>query len=65
MLEGDDCVQSDGNCGIGLSDGNGTKDISDQIDSQDQLEDAKRDFNDLVEDNDDLKVYIFFFLISI
>lgn len=32
---------------MGLTDeGEGKKDVSDQIESQDQLEDAKRDYND-------------------
>lgn len=57
MLDDDnDADQSDGKCGMGLSEGEGTKDVSDQIESQDQLEDAKKDYNDQQESEKDLKV---------
>lgn len=41
---------------MGLTEGEGTKDVSDQIDSQDQLEDAKKDYNDKQEQEKNLKV---------
>lgn len=41
---------------MGLTEGEGEKDVSDQIESQDQLEDAKKDYNDEPEQNKDLKV---------
>jgi len=57
FLEGEDCIQSDGKSGMGLTDGDGTKDVSDQIESQDQLEDAKKNYDDQIEQDNDLKVY--------
>jgi len=41
---------------MGLIDGDGTKDVSDQIQSQDQLDDAKKDYDDPIEQDNDLKV---------
>lgn len=41
---------------MGLTEGEGAKDVSDQIESQDQLEDAKKDYNDEPEQDKDLKV---------
>jgi len=41
---------------MGLTDGEGAKDVSDQIESQDQLEDAKRDYNNEAVQDKDLKV---------
>lgn len=55
MLD-DETVANDGKCGMGLSEGDGTKDVSDQIESQDQLEDAKKDYNDTQESEKDFKV---------
>lgn len=56
MLDGEDGMQSDGKSGMGLTEGEGAKDVSDQIESQDQLEDAKKDYNDQPEPDKDLKV---------
>ena len=56
MLEGEDGTQSDGKSGMGLTDGEGTKDVSDQIESQDQLEDAKKDYNNEAVQDNNLKV---------
>lgn len=56
MLEGEDGTQSDGKSGMGLTDGEGAKDVSDQIESQDQLEDAKKDYNNEAVQDKDLKV---------
>lgn len=48
---------------MGLSEGDeGCKDVSDQIESQDQLEDAKKNYDDKTEQDKDIKVnynYIF------
>lgn len=55
MLESED-IQSDGKSGMGLTEGEGTKDVSDQIESQDQLEDAKKDYNDQPEPDKDITV---------
>lgn len=42
---------------MGLTEGEGSKDVSDQIESQDQLEDAKKDYDDQTESQEkDLKV---------
>lgn len=41
---------------MGLTEGEGAKDVSDQIESQDQLEDAKRDYNNETVPDKDLKV---------
>lgn len=41
---------------MGLTDGEGAKDVSDQIESQDQLEDAKKDYNNEAVQDKDLKV---------
>lgn len=41
---------------MGLTEGEGTKDVSDQIESQDQLEDAKKDYNDQPEPDKDITV---------
>lgn len=41
---------------MGLTGGEGTKDVSDQIENQDQLEDAKKDYNDEQEPEKNLKV---------
>lgn len=42
---------------MGLTEGEGKKDVSDQIESQDQLEDAKKDYNDQTESQEnDIKV---------
>lgn len=56
MLEGEGGTQNDGKSGMGLTEGEGTKDVSDQIESQDQLEDAKKDYSDQPEQDKDLKV---------
>lgn len=56
MLEGEDGTKSDGKSGMGLTDGEGAKDVSDQIESQDQLEDAKKDYNNEAVQDKDLKV---------
>ncbi|KAE9533494.1 hypothetical protein AGLY_009132 [Aphis glycines] len=55
LLEGEDGTQSDGKSGMGLTEGEGAKDVSDQIESQDQLEDAKRDYNNETVPDKDLK----------
>ncbi|XP_060859886.1 midasin [Metopolophium dirhodum] len=55
LLEGEDGTQSDGKSGMGLTDGEGAKDVSDQIESQDQLEDAKKDYNNEAVQDKDLK----------
>ncbi|XP_025407976.1 midasin-like [Sipha flava] len=55
LLEGEDGTQNDGKSGMGLTEGEGTKDVSDQIESQDQLEDAKKDYSDQPEQDKDLK----------
>jgi len=41
---------------MGLTEGEGAKDVSDQIESQDQLEDAKKDYNNETVQDKDLKV---------
>jgi len=55
-LEGEDGIQSDGKSGMGLTEGEGAKDVSDQIESQDQLEDAKKNYDDEPEQDKDLEV---------
>lgn len=44
--------------GMGLADGEGTKDISDQIESQDQFEDAQQADQPKPEDEKDYKVWL-------
>lgn len=57
LLEGEESTQTDGkNGGLGLDDGEGKKDVSNEIESQDQLEDAKQNYNDQQEVEKDLKV---------
>lgn len=63
MLEGEENIQSDGKSGMGLTEGDGAKDVSDQIESQDQLEDAKKDYNEQTEPDKDLKVNNLIFII--
>lgn len=48
---------------MGLTEGDGAKDVSDQIESQDQLEDAKKDYNEQTETDKDLKVNNLIFII--
>lgn len=55
-MEGEDGIQSDGKSGMGLTEGEGAKDVSDQIESQDQLEDAKKNYDNEPEQDKDLKV---------
>lgn len=46
---------------MGLTEGEGAKDVSDQIESQDQLEDAKKDYNEEQDTDKDLKVNVLLF----
>ncbi|VVC30846.1 ATPase, dynein-related, AAA domain,von Willebrand factor, type A,AAA+ ATPase domain,P-loop [Cinara cedri] len=56
LLEGEENAQFDcKNGGLGLDDGEGKKDVSNEIESQDQLEDAKQNYNDQQELDKDLK----------
>ncbi|XP_050541449.1 midasin [Daktulosphaira vitifoliae] len=55
FLEGEECESTDGKSGMGLTEGEGKKDVSDQIESQDQLEDAKKNYDDEPESQKDLK----------
>lgn len=49
---------------MGLADGEGQKDVSDQIESQDQLEDAKPAGQEEQQEEKDCKVSIFSRLLS-